>query len=122
MELKELSSNWRALQKTLQKPKESESKKRKAEKALPNGSSHPAKRRRDSAGKGLGPLQGDMGQGIARATTLVSKAAAWKSMALWAKENDIPAGDLALAYGSAGKVTVEDGAGKDKINEGLSPT
>ncbi|KAL2039931.1 hypothetical protein N7G274_007334 [Stereocaulon virgatum] len=46
------------------------------------------------------------------------------SLALWAEDNNIPAKDLAAAYGTSLKTTSipDDKSTKDKINEGISPT
>ncbi|KAI9679290.1 MAG: 3'-5' exonuclease [Caeruleum heppii] len=44
------------------------------------------------------------------------------SLALWAEDNDIPAADLAEAYGTSIKSTHLPGTGADQINAGLSKT
>jgi RNA exonuclease 4 len=124
----ELSSNWKRLQATLkQESKASSERKRKAvptERQL----NTIAKRRRlegkvDSGLLGSAAKKRKMGIGAsseqAEAPENTDRAPS-ASLALWAEDNDISAGDLAAAYGGGLKDTTIRGAKVDNINGGLS--
>ena len=125
MELKDLSSNWKKLQQTLEadttkppKRKASESvllpqhngvKYRKTEK----GSIHSQSRNSSETPKGMGSRW---------SSTKDDKPSA--SLALWAEDHDISAKDLAAAYGTSLKsssMPEKNIKTEDRINEGLSP-
>lgn len=127
MELKDLSSNWKKLQETLEKntsrppkgkasedvlqPQRNSVRHRKAE-----PSSH--KRRLETAKDKLPTSK--MGTPSSRPSGKTPSA----SLALWAEDNDIPAEDIVAAYGISPKSTsvLDTKYAGDKINEGLSPT
>lgn len=125
MDLKDLSSNWKKLQATFSKEAPQAPKRKASEdvlqpqrngvkriKATPKPSSKPAKRDTNIR---------DDGMGVAAST--FKPAAPSASLALWAEDNDIPAKDLAAAYGtSSGSLSLPDFKQEDKINEGLLTT
>jgi RNA exonuclease 4 len=124
----ELSSNWKKLQATLkQESKASSERKRKA---IPTERQQNtiAKRRRlegkvESALLGSVAKKRRMGIGAsseqAEAPEKTEQAPS-ASLALWAEDNDISAGDLAAAYEGGLKDTTIRGAKVDNINGGLS--
>ena len=123
MELKDLSGNWKRLQKTIQGGEQPNLRKRKTDaqlatspeataKRLRLGEKHQAKRAHDSGGGGLSRYM--------EKNNALEKSSA--SLTTWAEDNDIPATDLALAYGPGSKLVVGDGSWQDKINNGLSST
>ena len=124
MELKELSSNWKKLQQTLKADTTKPPKRKASESVLQpqrNGvkyrkiQSDPTHSQRSSSAKAKG-------MGLRWSHIEDDKPSA--SLALWAEDHDIPAKDLAAAYGTSLKSTSipdKDIAIKDRINEGLSP-
>ena len=103
MELKDLSSNWRKLQSTLNKrtPK-------------------PAKRKSAHDENGRKRLK-TMGSSTSKQSELAPK-----SLALWAEDNGIPATDLVQAYGNssnnASRPSLHEAQPSgERVNEGLSP-
>ncbi len=137
MELKDLSSNWKKLQATLQGDT-SRPPKRKANEHALQPQSNGIKRVRtklvstpeaENAGRVTIKKQRskprDMGFGSSKESALSTKSSA--SLTLWAENNDISAKDLAQAYGTSIKSTslpsLSDTAlDNAKINEGLSST
>ncbi len=123
MELKDLSSNWKKLQQTL-KADTTKPPKRKASDALQpqqNGVKY-RKIGKDSIRPQDRKSEKRKAMGSRWSSTEDDKPSA--SLALWAEDHDIPAKDLAAAYGSSLKSTsIPDKNLKteDKINEGLSP-
>lgn len=126
MELKNLSSNWKKLQERLANDTSKPPKRKAAEVLQPqhNGVKHrklePISRKQDYSKEEAGPESKKMG--LSWSST--KKDAPSASLALWAEDNDIPAKDLAAAYGTSLKSTSMPDAKStvDKINEGLSPT
>lgn len=119
MELKDLSANWKRLQKTLSVVEQSKSsRKRKADsQCSASQQNYHEKKRRLTRG---GPVK-DTDTNEKREPNGVPKHSS-ASLMQWAEENDIPAADVALAYGVgtgevAGLVSVPD-----KVNEGMSST
>ena len=107
MEIKEPSCNWKKLQATFQSDT-SRPPKRKANHNILRPHQHAIERRPSSMG------------GVS--SYLTSPAAPSASLALWAEDNDIPAKDLAAAYGRPDSATVPETTYEDRINEGLSKT
>ncbi|KAI9821690.1 MAG: 3'-5' exonuclease [Pycnora praestabilis] len=144
MELKNLSSNWKKLQETLQKdnpPNPSKVLKRKSSttstEILDQRHQSVKRRKAETHTKSVGftrksmetRLQGQInGKGDGKANGVGSGSGIGSgkpsaSLALWAEDNDIPAADLAEAYGVSVTNTTFLGAnGGDKVNEGLSAT
>ncbi|KAL8690698.1 MAG: hypothetical protein Q9218_003910 [Villophora microphyllina] len=124
MDLKDLSSNWKKLQATLEKEKPRAPKRKPSDEVLqpqPNGAKrvkiavkHPhqgARQLRDGKKKGMG---------IVASSIKPSKPS--ESLALWAEENDIPAKDITAAYGSSSStLSLPVSKHEDNVNEGLSP-
>lgn len=124
MELKELSSNWKQLQQTLKADATKPPKRKASESTLQpqrNGVKY-RKFERDSARPQNRDSEKSMGMGLRSSSVGDTKPSA--SLALWAEDHDIPAKDLAAAYGHSLKSTSvadQDVALEDRINEGLSP-
>lgn len=122
-----LSSNWKKLQATLKKDN-SKPRKHKASRddILQPQRNGVSRRKLDSTTKATvhatkqasGPKPRKMGLSWSK------KKAPSASLALWAEDNDIPAKDLAAAYGTSPKRTLvpESGQTEEKTNEGLSST
>ncbi len=128
MELKDLSSNWKKLQATLKADTSKPSKRKAARESVLQPQRNGEKRRKLDP-KSRMPDQSKIkdiatskGMGLSWSST--RKDAPSASLALWAEDNDIPAKDLAAAYGTSLKSTsVPDPKGtEDRINEGLSST
>jgi len=126
VELKNLSSNWKKLQEKLGSDTSRPPKRKAAQVLQPhhNGIKHqklePKTRKQGHFKEGAGSGPSDMG--LSWSST--EKDAPSASLALWAEDNDIPAKDLAAAYGASLKSTsIPDAkSAVDRINEGLSPT
>ncbi|SLM36347.1 Ribonuclease H-like domain [Lasallia pustulata] len=119
MDLKDLSSNWKKLQETLKKDTSKPPKRRDVLQPQRNGVKRPEAKRRLLTAKNKF-LTSEMG-----ITSLnPGEKAPSASLALWAEDNDIPAADIAAAYGiSSQRTSIPDTKyAADKINEGLSPT
>ena len=124
MELKELSSNWKKLQQTL-KTDTTKPPKRKASESILQPQRNGVKYRKIEKG----PIQSQhknsgkpKGMGLRWSSVEDDKPSA--SLALWAEDHDIPAKDLAAAYGTSLKSTFvpdQNIPSEDRINEGLSP-
>ena len=101
MELKNLSSNWRKLQSTLnEEPKAQKRRTVDALRPLENG-----RKRLKTMGS----------------STLKHAEPAPKSLTLWAQDNGIPAADLVQAYGKANNASLHDAQhASERVNEGLS--
>ena len=125
----DLSSNWKTLQETLKKKDASGPPKRKAREEYPqayeNGENG-AKRRKSeleekpTISKETRKLSTpSMGAGWSKTQDHATSA----SLALWAQDNNIPARDLAAAYGTPlSKSTPDTKNAEEHPNEGLSPT
>lgn len=125
LELKDLSSNWKKLQAVL-KADTSKPPKRKAAESILQPQANDEKRRK------LDPNSRKPDRSKAKGTVVTKNMGlSWSSaerdatsasLALWAEDNDIPAKDLAAAYGTSLKSTsIPDSKSvEDKINEGLS--
>ena len=123
MELKNLSGNWRKLQKSLQ-----EEESLKPPKRTPSEGAVQARPKRQKPNPNAGKAnllritaRGDMmGLGASKITNDAPSA----SLALWAEDNDISAKDLAAAYGTSLKSTTFPDANYsgDVINAGRSPS
>ena len=126
-ELKDLSSNWKKLQATL-KADTSKPTKRKASDSVLRPQRNGVKQRKfeqESSRTGFPNRKStaesrEMGIGWSNPRAEAPSA----SLALWAEDNDIPAEDLAAAYGTSLKAASlpDNRSTEDKINEGLSPT
>lgn len=125
MELKNLSSNWKQLQKSLQRDQPRKSTKRKASEDTLQPQHNGAKRHKsDSKLKRPSVKVTSANKGMGFGTSKVTDTAPSASLALWAEDNDISAKDLAAAYGTTVKTTSSPDikyAG-DSINAGLSPS
>ncbi len=128
MELKDLSSNWKKLQATLKQDTSKPPKRKASEDVLQPQRNGALKRRkvepklqRPAAWKEQASTKrSGMGLGWSKPKEATPSA----SLAIWAKDNDIPAKDLAEAYGTSIKSTSipDNEHAEDKINEGLSAT
>ncbi|KAL9116691.1 MAG: hypothetical protein Q9187_006783 [Circinaria calcarea] len=125
MELKDLSSNWKQLQKSLQRDQPSKPTKRKTSDDILQPQRNGAKRYKSDSklrrpSKRVTPANKAMGFG----TSKVIDTAPSASLALWAEDNDISAKDLAAAYGTTLKSTSlpDTKYAGDSINAGLSPS
>ncbi|KAI4242141.1 MAG: hypothetical protein L6R40_004184 [Gallowayella cf. fulva] len=125
MELKDLSSNWKKLQATLEAEK-TRSLKRKASDDILQPQKNGIKRVKATVKpppKGTKKLDNVQGKRMGVVASYLKPAAPSASLALWAEDNDIPAKDLAAAYGtSSGTSSLQPFKQGDKINEGLSST
>ncbi|KAL8706016.1 MAG: hypothetical protein Q9201_000901 [Fulgogasparrea decipioides] len=125
VDLKDPSSNWRKLQATLENEK-SRARKRKASQDILQPQHNGIKRvkrtpKHSLRGVNQSEIFQDKNMGIVASFAKPSKPSA--SLALWAEDNDIPAKDLAAAYGtSSSDVSLPVSKYEDKINEGFSPT
>lgn len=148
MELKDLSSNWKKLQQSL-KSTTSSSKKRKAgegeeEEAPQSAQQAPSRTKRPrkthtpkvpnsesverapSPKNSINTKTSSKINGMGIVNSALTKSEPAPSLALWAKENDISAKDLAAAYGSplskkgSNSVVEISGNPGEQINEGLS--
>ncbi|MCJ1454300.1 3'-5' exonuclease [Mycoblastus sanguinarius] len=119
VELKELSSNWKKLQETLKKDT-SRPPKRKASDNLQRSRNSVKSRKINSEPKTLGNKSQNKIMGARWST--VEENAPSASLALWAEDNNIPAKDLAAAYGTSLKGTSipTTKSSEDKVNQGLS--
>lgn len=123
MELKDLSSNWKKLQQTL-KADTTKSPKRKAGESVLQPQRNGVKYRKietTSIRSQKKNSEKSSGMGSRWSSTEDDKPSA--SLALWAEDHDIPAKDLAAAYGTSLKSTsIPDKyiQTEDTINEGLS--
>lgn len=125
VEPKGLSSNWKKLQETLANDTTEPPKRKAAEVLQPrhNGVKHrklqpnPRKPSYTERKAVYDPKK----MGLSWSST---KDAPSASLALWAEDNDIPAKDIAAAYGISSRSTSIPGANTtvDNVNEGLSPT
>lgn len=127
MELKELSSNWKRLQKTLQKERTSPSKlnplKRKsANESIAHSQRNGVKKRRIPSHHTTAPKRQKMGAASEKVTAAPPPKTS-ATLGLFAEDNDIPAADLASAYGlPTTSSTLPSHNVKDVINGGLSST
>ncbi|MCJ1296239.1 3'-5' exonuclease [Xylographa carneopallida] len=127
MELKDLSSNWKKLRQSLKKEETENRLKRKASEEILQPRHNGAKRSRDNRKSSKLPIalqeistkSQSMGLGASKPT----RAAPSASLALWAEDNDIPARDLAAAYGPSLMSTSIPPTknGSESINAGISP-
>ncbi|KAL9073380.1 MAG: hypothetical protein Q9161_002995 [Pseudevernia consocians] len=124
MELKDLSSNWKRLQQTLKADTTKPPKRKASESALQpqrNGVKY-RKVEKNSIRSQNRNSEKPKGMGSRWSNTEVDKPSA--SLALWAEDHDIPAKDLAAAYGTSLKSTSIPNRTpniEDTVNEGLSP-
>lgn len=127
MELKELSSNWKKLQKTLQKERTGSSKqnllKRKSVYESPaHDQRNGVKKRKIPSHHTTAPKRQKMGASSEKTTeTPLPKPSV--TLALFAEDNDIPAADLVSAYSlPTPSSTLPSQNVKDVVNGGLSAT
>ncbi|KAL8709973.1 MAG: hypothetical protein Q9220_005424 [cf. Caloplaca sp. 1 TL-2023] len=126
MDLQNLSSNWKKLQATL-KAEKPPTLKRKADGDVLQPNRNGAKRIKYATVKQPSLNTKDTHDGhhstMGAIASYLKPAAPSASLALWAEDNDIPAKDLAAAYGhSSSSLSLPTFDQKDRINEGLSPT
>ncbi|MCJ1318929.1 3'-5' exonuclease [Xylographa vitiligo] len=127
MELKDLSSNWKKLQQALKKEKPENRLKRKASEEILQPQHNGAKRSKHNRKSSKLPVAWqkspikpqNMGFGSSKPAPSASSA----SLALWAEDNDIPACDLAAAYGPSLTTTSISPTKNtsESINAGISP-
>ena len=124
MELKDLSSNWKKLQQTLKADTKKPTKRKASESVLQpqrNGVTKYRKSEKSPTRSQINLIKESNTMGVRWSRGEDEKPSA----SLWAEEHDIPAKDLAAAYGTLLKTTsvsarnVKD---QDNINEGLSST
>lgn len=126
VELNTLSSNWKKLQESLNKDA-SKPPKRKANESILQPQRNGVKLRKIEPKSRPAPKpqnkQSATSQGMGISWSGVTAGAPSASLALWAADNDIPAKDLAAAYGPSLKSTsIPDGKqSEDMVNQGLSP-
>lgn len=125
MELNDLSSNWKRLQRTL-KADTTKPAKRKASESVLQPQRNGVKYRK-IAGDSIRPpnTNSERSQRMGPRWSRIEDEKPSTSLALWAEDHDIPAKDLAAAYGTSLKSTSipgKDTTTVDKINEGLSRT
>ena len=125
MELKDVSANWRKLQETMKKDAPKATKRKATESIVqPQRSSNKYQKtshtNRASTSSSNRVLSDSNTMGLSWSNTKEDAPSA--SLALWAEDNDIPAKDLAAAYGTGLKTTSipEIKPMKDTVNEGLS--
>ena len=131
VDLQNISSNWKKLQATLKQKDESHPQKGKPNIVSKHGEVRNKKRGHDHLNERKS-YESDSKQKHKRSKTMgleTSKPVMplpSASLALWAEDNDIPAKDLAEAYGPLSKTTsippVPVLESKDDTNAGLSPT
>ena len=126
MELKDLSSNWKKLQASLKRNTSKPPKRKASEDILqPYHNDVPKRRKVEPKSQKQAP-QREKTEKKSRSMGIVwsksKEAAPSASLAIWAEDNDIPAKDLAEAYGTSIKSTSipDTKYAEDKINEGLS--
>ena len=124
VDLKELSSNWKKLQEVL-KQNSSKSPKRIAADDVLQPQQNGVKRqkiRHSNKSSSQTARESTKGNTMGISWSRSKKDAPSSSLALWAHDNDIPAKDLAAAYGTPLKSTsIPDFKGtEEKVNEGLS--
>ena len=124
MDLKGLSCNWKKLQESLKKDTSKPPKRKDVLQPRRNGVKRPEaktnpQKRRLLTTKNKFPTPKN---GITSSNP--GEKASSASLALWAEDNDIPAADMAAAYGISSKSTSipDTKYAADKTNEGLSPT
>ncbi|CAF9923595.1 MAG: 3'-5' exonuclease [Alectoria fallacina] len=124
MELQDLSSNWKKLQQTL-KADTTKPPKRKANKSVLQPQRNGVKHRKIEKGSIRSQnTNNDKSKAMGSRWSSTEDDKPSASLALWAEDHDIPAKDLAAAYGASLKSTsASDKTTKtdNTINEGLSP-
>ncbi|KAI4289374.1 MAG: hypothetical protein L6R35_001360 [Caloplaca aegaea] len=125
MNLNDLSSNWKKLQATLETQKVQAPKRKTTDDILQpqrNGVKRLKITSKRSA-KAVRQKQNAGNESMGVVASYLKPAAPSASLALWAEDNDIPAKDLAAAYGtSSSSLSLPDFKQEDKINEGLLTT
>ena len=126
IDLHNLSSNWKKLQKTLKEAESAEPRKRKRiEESVPphaNTTKRPKKTTNQPVPHSqMNHMLSDDGTGDKLERVLQPQAPS-ASIALWAADNDIPAKDIAAAYGTSLDSSVLPSAGgqMQRVNGGLS--
>ncbi|KAL9025837.1 MAG: hypothetical protein Q9196_005412 [Gyalolechia fulgens] len=125
MELDNLSSNWKKLQATLKNDTSRPPKRKASEDALPPQRNVVKRVKIEPIvpSKRIKKTQNSREKSTGSVPSNFKPSAPSASLALWAEDNDIPARDLAAAYGnSSSKLSLPDLEREDKINEGLSAT
>ena len=119
MELKDLSSNWKKLRKSFHEHQTQPSKRKSNEDPSGDRTKRRKHRRTNTGISKVGSDQKKMGYGSSK----ISEPGPSATLALWAKDNDITAKDLAAAYGASGHETLISNPKHDNpsINAGLSP-
>ncbi|KAL8728183.1 MAG: hypothetical protein Q9166_005577 [cf. Caloplaca sp. 2 TL-2023] len=125
MQLKDLSSNWKKLQATLESEKPRPLKRKASEDVLQpqkNGVKG-IKATVKPPPRGYKQLENVQSKDMGVVVSFLRPTTPSASLALWAEDNDIPAKDLAAAYGtSSSSSSLQIFNHDDKINEGLSTT
>ncbi|KAL8653918.1 MAG: hypothetical protein Q9210_001816 [Variospora velana] len=125
MNLNDLSSNWKKLQASLEAQKV-QAPKRKATDDILQPQRNGVKRLKITPKRSAKALQQNQNAGsksMGLIASYLKPAALSASLALWAEDNDIPAKDLAAAYGTpSSSLSLPDFKQEDKINEGLLTT
>ena len=128
MELKDLSSNWKRLQASLRQNTSKPAKRKASKDILQPQRNGLLKRRKVEPKFHRSASQREKTNTTSRGMGLTwskpEKVAPSASLALWAEDNDIPAKDIADAYGTSIKSTSIPNTkhAGDKINEGRSTT
>lgn len=123
MELKDLSSNWKKLQQTLKGDTTKHPKQKASESVLQpqrNGAKH---RKTERGSIRLQNKNREISKRMGSRWSNPEDGKPSASLALWAEDHDIPAKDLAAAYGTSLESTSipnQNIKTKDTINEGLS--
>ncbi|KAL9601063.1 MAG: hypothetical protein Q9219_002772 [cf. Caloplaca sp. 3 TL-2023] len=129
MDLKDLSTNWKKLQATF-RSETTQTPKCEASENVLRFQRNGVKRRRivprpkpKSISKGTKKTSNVRENSMGIVTSYLKPLAPSASLASWAADNDIPARDLAAAYGtSLSHTSLPDLKQEDRINEGLSDT
>ena len=127
VDLNNLSNNWKKLQVKLSADTSRPPKRKASESVLQpqrNGMKH---RKLEHNAKKPNQLKSNdttKAKGMGLGWSKFKRDAPSASLALWAEDNNIPAKDLAEAYGTSLKSTSipDEKSTEDRINEGLSPT
>lgn len=126
-QLKDLSINWKKLQAVLTADTSRPPKRKAAENILQPQRNGEKRRKLDPKSRKSDRSENkdtSRPKGMGLSWSSAKKDAPSASLALWAEDNDIPAKDLAAAYGTSLKSTSIPDARiiEDRVNEGLSST
>ncbi|KAI4257615.1 MAG: hypothetical protein LQ352_001600 [Teloschistes flavicans] len=126
MDLKNLSSNWKKLQPTLEIDRSRVLKRKPSEDDVLQPQPYGVKRVKlavKQPSRGVEQVQNNQKKNMSVAASHQKQSKSSASLATWAEDNDISAEDLAAAYGpSSSTLSAPTSKYEDKINDGLSLT